>query len=173
VSNTGHRKSRLGAGDYWPGEAENLLSSISEEARQAGKKGKKAGGSGKGAVRPGKKGKRYGATGTTDEQLMGKLGETVQGMKEDFIVVHLQEPCSFCRCYISDENRCCMQPPRLPISRAPAPWTRTHAFRMFVIEFPWLAKPFAKNSSAAAPKDLLHYRTAHTRLPGFIQHWLV
>jgi hypothetical protein len=118
VSNTGHRKSRLGAGDYWPGEAENLLSSISEEARQAGKKGKKAGGSGKGAVRPGKKGKRYGATGTTDEQLMGKLGETVQGMKEDFIVVHLQEPCSFCRCYISDEDR---SPPLAPPPPPSAP----------------------------------------------------
>ncbi len=37
---------------------------------------------------------------------MAKLGETVQGMKEDFIVVHLQEPCSFCRCYISDQDRC-------------------------------------------------------------------
>ena len=52
------------------------------------------------------KGKRYGAgAGTTDEQLMGRLGETIQGMKEDFIVVHLQEPCSFCRTYISDANR--------------------------------------------------------------------
>jgi len=103
----------MASGDFWPGEAENLLSSIFEEARQAGKKGKKAGGSaGKGgAARPGKKGKRYGATGTTDEQLMGKLGETVVGMKEDFIVVHLQEPCSFCRCYISDEDRYGSWPP--------------------------------------------------------------
>lgn len=82
-----------------------MLNSISEEARQAGKKGKKASLNSKGAARPGKKGKRYGATGTTDEQLMGKLGETIQGMKEDFIVVHLQEPCSFCRTYISDDDR--------------------------------------------------------------------
>ena len=29
------------AGDYWPGEAENLLGNISEEARQAGRKGNK------------------------------------------------------------------------------------------------------------------------------------
>lgn len=36
---------------------------------------------------------------------MAKLGETIQGMKEDFIVVHLQEPCSFCRTYISDADR--------------------------------------------------------------------
>lgn len=93
-------------GDYWPGEAENLLSAISEEARVAGKKNKKQPNTNsKGAARPGKKGKRYGSLGSTDEQLMGKLGETVQGMKEDFIVVHLQEPCSYCRCYISDSQR--------------------------------------------------------------------
>ena len=30
----------LFAGDYWPGEAENLLGNISEEQRQAGRKGK-------------------------------------------------------------------------------------------------------------------------------------
>ena len=29
------------AGDYWPGEAENLLGKMSEEARQAGRKGNK------------------------------------------------------------------------------------------------------------------------------------
>lgn len=28
-------------GDYWPGEAENLLGNISEEQRQAGRKGNK------------------------------------------------------------------------------------------------------------------------------------
>lgn len=84
--------------------------------RVAGKKSKKAGGAAagaaKGTVRPGKKGKRYGSLGSTDEQLMAKLGETVQGMKEDFIVVHLREPCSYCRSYISDSNRCggCMFP---------------------------------------------------------------
>lgn len=31
----------MAAGDYWPGEAENLLGNISEEARQAGRKGNK------------------------------------------------------------------------------------------------------------------------------------
>ena len=36
---------------------------------------------------------------------MTKLGENIQGMKDDFIVVHLQEPCSFCREYISDAPR--------------------------------------------------------------------
>ena len=80
----------------------------------AGKKTKKASNS-KGAARPGKKGKRYGL-GSTDEQLMGKLGETIQGMKEDFIVVHLQEPCSFCRSYISDTHRCAPAGPSLHCS---------------------------------------------------------
>lgn len=37
---------------------------------------------------------------------MDKLGESLQSMKADFIVVHLQEPCSFCRQYISDGTRC-------------------------------------------------------------------
>ncbi len=30
-------------GDYWPGEAENLLASLGEEDRQAGKSGSKGG----------------------------------------------------------------------------------------------------------------------------------
>ena len=49
-------------------------------------------------------GKRYGS-GSVDEQVMGRLGEVIQGMKDDFIVVHLQEPCSLCREYISDAPR--------------------------------------------------------------------
>jgi len=37
---------------------------------------------------------------------MGNVCE--QGMKEDFIVVHLREPCSFCRKYISGGLRCAL-----------------------------------------------------------------
>lgn len=45
-------------------------------------------------------GKRYGI-GDSDQQLMDKLGEILGGnMKEDFIVVHLQEVCTFCRTHI-------------------------------------------------------------------------
>lgn len=44
--------------------------------------------------------------GSTDEALMARLGEVIQGMKEDFMVVHFREPCSFCRKYLSDEPRC-------------------------------------------------------------------
>ena len=105
-----HRMERCSAaaipyleGDYWPGEAENLLTNMSEAQRQAGKKGSKAGG-GSASSRKSSKGKRYGAgAATTDEQLMSKLGDILGGnMKEDFIVVHLQEPCSFCRRHVTD-----------------------------------------------------------------------
>lgn len=50
----------------------------------------------------GNKGKRYGAgPATTDEALLSRLGEILGGnMKEDFMVVHLQEPCSFCRTHV-------------------------------------------------------------------------
>jgi len=50
----------------------------------------------------GSKGKRYGAgPATTDEALLSRLGEILGGnMKEDFMVVHLQEPCSFCRSHV-------------------------------------------------------------------------
>jgi len=85
-------------GDYWPGEAENLLAQIADAQRNAATGGntalgRKAGGS---------KGKRYGTgPATTDEQLLGRLGEILGGnMKEDFMVVHLQEPCSFCRKHV-------------------------------------------------------------------------
>lgn len=91
----------MSAGDYWPGEAESLLMNMGEEARVAGKKGSKPNRAAKNT-----KGKRYGSgPATTDTQLMGRLGDTIMGMKADFIVVHMQEPCSFCRTYISDATR--------------------------------------------------------------------
>eukprot|EP00879_Flechtneria_rotunda_P004691 GHRR01004955.1.p1 GENE.GHRR01004955.1~~GHRR01004955.1.p1 ORF type:complete len:1088 (+),score=359.45 GHRR01004955.1:402-3266(+) len=86
-------------GDYWPGEAENLLTQISDLQRNAAAGGntalsRKAGGS---------KGKRYGSgPATTDEALLARLGEILGGnMKEDFMVVHMQEPCSFCRKHVT------------------------------------------------------------------------
>lgn len=82
-------------GDYWPGEAENLLSQIAGGGGGAGSGGNRKAGS--------NKGKRYGGgAGTTDEQLLGRLGEILGGnMREDFMVVHLQEPCSFCRGHVT------------------------------------------------------------------------
>ena len=72
------------AGDYWPGEAENLLNVIMEESRVAGKRGGGAAagaisGTKGGAAARGKtsKGKR-GPAGSADEALMSKMGETIQ-----------------------------------------------------------------------------------------------
>lgn len=107
---------RTPPGDYWPGEAELVLDALNDAARREGKKG--AGGKGGGRAK-GAKGKRYGAgLASADAHVMTRIAEVIQGMKEDFIVVHLQEPCSFCRAYISDATRCAArpQPPGLPAS---------------------------------------------------------
>jgi E1A/CREB-binding protein len=82
------------------GEAENQLSLIAE-----GKSGKKEKGKGAAAAGSGgSKGKRYGVgTGSIDELLMSKLGEILGGnMREDFIVVHMSEVCTFCRTHVTE-----------------------------------------------------------------------
>jgi E1A/CREB-binding protein len=91
------------AGDYWPGEAENQLTNIFEESRKDSKKGS----SSKVTARnKNTKGKRYGTTcKDIDSRIMRNMAEAINHMREDFIVAHLQEPCSFCRKYISDENK--------------------------------------------------------------------
>lgn len=91
------------AGDYWPGEVETQLNHLVEEERKAGKKSSKKHVSG-GASRPGKKAKRCNPYDNMDEYLMGKLGEVVHGMKDDFIVVHLQEACSYCRSHMCETS---------------------------------------------------------------------
>ena len=49
---------------------------------------------------------RYGAEpSSTDAALMYRLGDVISSMREDFIVVHLAEPCSYCRSYISGSAR--------------------------------------------------------------------
>lgn len=77
-------------GDYWPGEAEHFLGQLADSG----------GGRTNGAKARGKvsKGKRYLGS-SADEQLMGRLNEVIHNMKDDFIVVHLHEPCSYCREY--------------------------------------------------------------------------
>jgi len=85
-------------GDFWPGEAENQLSNIIDGQRQANKNSNAKGAAA--AARKSGKGKRYG-TADSDQLMMEKLGEILGGnMKEDFIVVHLQEVCTFCRTHI-------------------------------------------------------------------------
>ncbi len=74
---------------------------IQEGGRLDGTKGNKGMGR-----KANNKGKRYGnGPATTDEQLMARLGEVLGGnMREDFIVVHLQEPCSMCRGHVTGEQ---------------------------------------------------------------------
>jgi E1A/CREB-binding protein len=82
-----------------------LLASITSEGSQSGKG---AAPSVKGSSSRSKplKGKRAGpATGSPTEEAFRRLGDAIQGMREDFIVVHLQEPCSFCREYMSGGMR--------------------------------------------------------------------
>lgn len=87
-------------GDYWPGEAENLLAAIADAQRSGNAPG---GNTALGRKAGGAKGKRYGSgPQSTDEALLSRLGEILGGnMKEDFMVVHLQEPCSFCRRHVA------------------------------------------------------------------------
>eukprot|EP00884_Botryococcus_braunii_P009216 jgi/Botrbrau1/18296/Bobra.0179s0026.1 len=103
-------------GDYWPGEAEAQLANIAEESRNNGKKGSqtKSGGRSKST-----KGKRYGCTAMdVDGRIMQNMADAINNMKEDFIVVHLQEPCSFCRKYISGANRWFHPDPPSKVTRA-------------------------------------------------------
>jgi E1A/CREB-binding protein len=88
-------------GDYWPGEAENLLADLNN-----GNGGFDPSKAVKGR-KPGKE-KRWKPShpdATLAEQVLGRLGETIQGMREDFIVAHLYENCSHCRKYIDDDLR--------------------------------------------------------------------
>lgn len=79
------------------------LGNILEENRKDSKRGTVA----KGGRSKGSKGKRYGTTTKDlDARIMRNMAEAINNMKEDFIVAHLQEPCSFCRKYISNDFRC-------------------------------------------------------------------
>lgn len=94
---------------FLAGEAENQLANITDQQR-GGKGPKKGAASSTNTLVPsrkaGSKGKRYGGgPATTDEQLMSRLGEILGGnMREDFIVVHMHQPCTFCRTHIRGPN---------------------------------------------------------------------
>jgi len=88
-------------GDYWPAEAETIMSKIGAEARGgAGGSQKKQGTK----ARKASKGKRSTGPATTDAQLMAKLGDSLQSMRFDFIVANLIPSCSFCRKFYDDEE---------------------------------------------------------------------
>eukprot|EP00798_Chlamydomonas_sp_ICE-L_P008174 gene8174-1430_t len=93
-------KKRLAQTDCATGEAENQLALMADSGAKPPGKGK---GSKKGDKSGNAKGNRYGSShGTPNEQLMARLGEILGGpMREDFIVAHLKEVCSFCRGHVN------------------------------------------------------------------------
>jgi len=91
-------------GDYWPGEAENLLANMNQSH---GGGGLGSGSDSKPRINKGSKAKAWRAApgGNTGEQLLSRLGDVIQGMKEDFIVAHMYESCSHCTDYIDGGMR--------------------------------------------------------------------
>lgn len=87
-------------GDYIPGALEDYLTKIykerEDEKKASGKKSKKTF---KGSSSRGKS-KRTAMSESVDTQVMSRLGDQIKNMKEDFIMVHLQPSCSYCRKYI-------------------------------------------------------------------------
>ncbi|KAM3224549.1 hypothetical protein ACQJBY_057748 [Aegilops geniculata] len=93
-------------GDYWPGAAEDMVNQLRQEEddQKLQKKG-----NAKKIIRK----RALEAAGHTDlsgnasedDMLMQKLGETIYPMKEDFIMVHLQYSCSYCRSFMSSGKR--------------------------------------------------------------------
>eukprot|EP00898_Chlorokybus_atmophyticus_P002751 jgi/Chlat1/3477/Chrsp23S03676 len=96
-------------GDYWPGAAEEMVLQVDEEQKEEAKRKVQK----KGKSKKASSTKRSAPKGnvvqvpddaTPDQLLMVKMGEAIQPMKEDFILVHLQHFCAHCRRYISSGN---------------------------------------------------------------------
>jgi E1A/CREB-binding protein len=86
-------------GDYWPGEAENLLAT--GEATTIAQ----ASASGRGRKIGKDKRIRLPDDAGPGEVLLARLGDTIQGMKADFLVAHMYESCSHCREYMDGTKR--------------------------------------------------------------------
>ena len=86
-------------GDYWPGEAENVLATVAADGAARAKSGAASSSRAKGGVKGGsKRGATPGAPPPSpDAALMARLGDVIGGMRDDFIVVHLRDPCTHCR----------------------------------------------------------------------------
>lgn len=116
-------------GDYWPGEAENVLATMPPFGDGRGG-GLPASSSSSALARPkpgisasssrakGPKGSKRGAgllgpgsAASPDERLMARLGDVIGGMRDDFIVVHLRRPCSHCRRYPCAPEKMWVYPP--------------------------------------------------------------
>ena len=97
-------------GDYWVGVAEEFIKDIEEDKKnKSGKKkapnSKKGSKKKSGSSKHGKNGKKStGADAVTDELLL-KLGSVIEPMKDDFIVVKLQNYCHMCKKMILKGNR--------------------------------------------------------------------
>ncbi|CAN6458477.1 unnamed protein product [Victoria cruziana] len=84
-------------GDYWPGAAEDMINQLrqEEDGRKQQKKGKTKKTLTKRALKAAAQAD-LSSNASKDVLLMQKLGETISPMKEDFIMVHLQYPCTHC-----------------------------------------------------------------------------
>ncbi|XP_031503944.1 histone acetyltransferase HAC1-like isoform X2 [Nymphaea colorata] len=84
-------------GDYWPGAAEDMINQLrqEEDGRKQQKKGKTKKTLTKRALKAAAQAD-LSSNASKDALLMQKLGETISPMKEDFIMVHLQYPCTHC-----------------------------------------------------------------------------
>ncbi|ERN03959.1 histone acetyltransferase HAC1 [Amborella trichopoda] len=84
-------------GDYWPGAAEDMINQLrqEEDGRKQQKKGKTKKTITKRALKAAAQAD-LSSNASKDAVLMEKLGDTIQPMKEDFIMVHLQHACTHC-----------------------------------------------------------------------------
>jgi E1A/CREB-binding protein len=93
-------------GDYIPGALEEYLGKIhqeqEEEKKAAGKKSKKTF---KGSSSRGKGKRSLNGNESVDSQVMSRLGDQIKNMKDDFIMVHLQPICNYCRKYMVDGEK--------------------------------------------------------------------
>lgn len=87
-------------GDYWVGEAENILAEIIDGKPGKGKSGKASSSKGAGRKPPGSVGEP-----DISNRLMTRLSESLFNWRDDFLLVHLCAYCSECSRYISNGNR--------------------------------------------------------------------
>eukprot|EP01018_Ginkgo_biloba_P022499 Gb_41268 [translate_table: standard] len=106
---TGECKARVTAarlpyfdGDYWPGAAEDMLMQFQQEEEE-GRKQQRKGKSQKPATKRASKAAaqaEQASNASKDALLMRKLGQFIYPIKEDFIMVHMQHACTYCRLFI-------------------------------------------------------------------------
>jgi E1A/CREB-binding protein len=76
-------------GDYWPAEAENLLSNFKNKIKQTKKKSLRTTKKSPSSVKK--------TLADIDCELMTKLAKTIEKQKKDYILVYFNPQCSFCR----------------------------------------------------------------------------